>query len=564
MFKAPNRGIRIRFAAPICIALAALLLCAPGARSAGTFDRDALYGLLVAELALRRNQFDLALDHYLEQARRTRDAGVVRQAARIADYLDHESEALEMATLWVEVDPENADALRFAAMQHIRSGDLEAALEHLGELRRRQGSATFGRLARQAEDLDERGRGRLMVGLDLLLAEHPDDPELTYAKAVLLLQEDRTEEALPLLREAFAAGESFSLGFTYARTLRASGDLDGALAVLEAMRGWEGDTARAGFTMGRMLLDSGRLEEARGVFEGLLEERPHDANVHMSLAYVAIDQERFAVARVHLQEVLTLGEQTALAHYYLGRVAEGEDKPDEAIAHYDAVESGEEFLAAQGRVMEILVSENRMPEARLRLAELRGRRAADPVTLFVIESELLLDAGEPTLALDLVQRALESHPDAISLLYAHAMILEKLDDLAGLERGLRRILEMEPDNAVALNALGYTLADRTDRYEEAHRLIVRALELQPDDAAFIDSMGWVQYRLMHYDEALRLLRLAHHDMPDHEVTAHLGEVLWVTGSRGEALKVWREGFERDPDSEILKRVMGRFVHTVGE
>ena len=144
------------------------------------------------------------------------------------------------------------------------------------------------------------------------------------------------------------------------------------------------------------------------------------------------------------------------------------------------------------------------------------------------------------------------------------MILEKLDDLAGLERGLRRILEMEPDNAVALNALGYTLADRTDRYEEAHRLIVRALELQPDDAAFIDSMGWVQYRLMHYDEALRLLRLAHHDMPDHEVTAHLGEVLWVTGSRGEALKVWREGFERDPDSEILKRVMGRFVHTVGE
>ena len=284
----------------------------------------------------------------------------------------------------------------------------------------------------------------------------------------------------------------------------------------------------------------------------------------MSLAYVAIDQERFATARVHLQKVLTLGEQTSLAHYYLGRVAEAEGQPDEAIAHYDAVDSEEEFLAAQGRVVEILVAEKRMPEARARLAELRGRQAADPVSLFVIESELLLEAGEPALALELVQRALESDPDEISLLYAQAMIHEKLDDLAGLERELRRILELEPDNAVALNALGYTLADRTDRYEEAHELIARALELQPNDPAFIDSLGWVQYRLMHYDEALQLLRLAHRDLPDHEVTAHLVEVLWVTGSRGEALKVWQEGIERDPQSEILKRVMERFVHTSGE
>ncbi len=563
MFKQPGCGVA-RWMASICVTLVAFGPWAPGVQ-ARSFDHDALYGLLVAELALRRNRYDLALEHYLEQARRTRDPGVAIQAARIAEYLGRDAQALEMASLWVETDPHNAEALRFAAMQHIKSGDLETALEHLGELRRLEGSAAFRTLVRQAEDLDQSGRNRLLAGIDRLLEEHLDDPDLTYAKAVLLLRDDREEEALLLLAQVFSSGRGTSVGFTYARALQATGDLDGALRVLETMRAWEGDTVRVSFTMGRMLLDGGRLEEAWIVFEGLLAERPRDSDVHMSLAYVAIEQERFDVAKRHLQQVMKLGQQTSRAHYYLGRVAEEEGGLEEAIAHYEAVdESEDDFLAAQERVVEILARQNRMPEARARLAELRGRQAADPVTLYIIEGELLLEAKQPALALQLAESALESYPDDISLLYARAMAHEKLHDIAGLEKDLRRILEMEPDNAVALNALGYTLADRTDRYEEAYGLISRALTLKPTDAAFVDSMGWVQYRLLNYDEALRLLRQAHRDMPDHEVTAHLGEVLWVTGSRGEALKLWREGLERDPESEILKRVVERFVYPSGE
>jgi tetratricopeptide (TPR) repeat protein len=561
MFKQPKPGRKGRFTTTMFAVVAVCLLASPGAWAARAFDQEALYGLLVAELALRRNEYELALDHYVEQARRTRDPGVVSQAARIADYLDRDAEAREMADLWLEIDPGNADALRFAAMQHIKAGEWEKGLEYLSELRQLQGSAVFGSLARQAQDLDAGDRERLLAGLDRLLESAPDDLELVYAKALLLLQADRLDEALPLLKRAFSAGESVSVGFTYARALGDSGDLDAAVAVLRIMQGWAGDTSRVGFTLGRMLLDGGRLDEAREVFEALLAADPRDSSVRMSLAYIALEQERFGDARVHLAAVAGLGEQISLANYYLGLVAEAEGKPLEAISHYEEVDGADEFLAAQGRVVEILAEQGRLPEARARLADLRARQAADPVTLFVIERELLLDARKPELALELVRSALERYPDDVSLLYAHAMTLEKLDDIAGLERELHRILAMEPDNAVVLNALGYTLADRTERYEEAHALIVRALELDPTDAAFVDSLGWVQYRLMHYDEALRLLRQAYRDLPDHEVAAHLGEVLWVTGSRGEALNIWREAFEREPDSEILKRVMERFVHS---
>lgn len=550
--------------APMFLVLA---VAAPWAipAEARSFDSEALYGLLVAELALRRNQYDVALEHYLEQARRTRDPGVISQAARLANYLGRDAEALEMAALWVETDPGNVEALRFAAMQSMAAGDLETGLKYLAELRKLQGSAAFGILARQAGDLDREGRARLLAGIDRLLVEHPDDPDLMYAKAVLLLQDERIDEGLPLLARVFALSKTMSVGFAYARALQAAGHLDDAVDVLETMRSWEdGDPDRVSFALGRMLLDGGRLEQARHVFEGLEAEHPQDPDVHMSLAYVALEQRRFDAAKQELEQVLKLGAQTSLAHYYLGRVAEERGALDEAIAQYEMVEGEDEFLAAQGRVVEILAREDRLPEARARLAELRGRQAADPVTLYVMESDLLLDAKQPALALDLVQGALESYPDDISLLYARAMASEKLDDLVGLERDLRRILELEPDNAVALNALGYTLADRTDRYAEAYGLITRALALKPADPAFIDSLGWVQYRLMHYDEAVRLLRRAHHDMPDHEVAAHLGEVLWVTGSRGEALKVWKQGLERNPDSEILKRVMDRFVRQPGE
>ena len=127
-----------------------------------------------------------------------------------------------------------------------------------------------------------------------------------------------------------------------------------------------------------------------------------------------------------------------------------------------------------------------------------------------------------------------------------------------MENDLRSILVRDPDNIQALNALGYTLADRTKRYDEAFRLIKRAYELDPKDAAIMDSMGWVQYRLGNLDQALKYLKQAMELMDDVEVAAHLGEVLWVKGDKKEAVEVWNKALKVSPKNKMILDVMRHF------
>jgi len=154
---------------------------------------------------------------------------------------------------------------------------------------------------------------------------------------------------------------------------------------------------------------------------------------------------------------------------------------------------------------------------------------------------------------------LKQYPDDLNLLYTRAMLAEKRDDLSQMEKDLRAIIKREPDNAMALNALGYTLSDRTTRYAEAKVLIERAHTLNPEDPAVLDSLGWVNYRLGNLDEAERLLRQALERFPDHEVAAHLGEVLWANGKQREARKVWSKALEQQPDSPILRSTLRRLT-----
>ena len=153
--------------------------------------------------------------------------------------------------------------------------------------------------------------------------------------------------------------------------------------------------------------------------------------------------------------------------------------------------------------------------------------------------------------------ALEAFPDDENLLYARALAAVKRDRIVAAEQDLRRIIEIDPEHADALNALGYTLADRTDRYEEAKKYIERAFALKPEEPAILDSMGWVNYRLGNYELAIDYLRRALANMSDGEIAAHLGEVLWAMDRRTEAWEVWDAAIEEHPDHDYLKEVINR-------
>jgi tetratricopeptide (TPR) repeat protein len=290
----------------------------------------------------------------------------------------------------------------------------------------------------------------------------------------------------------------------------------------------------------------------------VLEKSPNDGDVLFALALIALEQKNDPEARRYLERMVRWNRRVGEAHYYLGGIAEREGDTASALQEYRQVGNGYEFIPAQARIATLLVNDGRWEEASEHLERLRIQLPERRQQLIILEARLLAERGMEQEVLAFLDSKLADEPDNVELLYFRAMTGQQFNRLDILEQDLRRIIELDPQNADAMNALGYTLTDQTDRHEEALELIQKALDLKPDEAAFIDSMGWVQYRLNNYSEAIVHLRRALSLFQNDEVAAHLGEVLWVSGEKAEASEIWDKALQLAPDSEILKNVIKRF------
>jgi len=192
------------------------------------------------------------------------------------------------------------------------------------------------------------------------------------------------------------------------------------------------------------------------------------------------------------------------------------------------------------------------------LAEADAENDDDRVRLVIGDAQILRDAGRLAEAIKVIEDALESLPNNIDLIYEYAMLVEKNREFDAMEKALRRVIQIAPDNPQAYNALGYSFAERNIRLPEAYDLIKVALQLAPDDAFIMDSMGWVEFRMGRLEKAEALLRRAYGLRPDAEIAVHLGEVLWLLGREDEAKKLWRFANGKDPKNESLKGTLQRF------
>ena len=225
---------------------------------------------------------------------------------------------------------------------------------------------------------------------------------------------------------------------------------------------------------------------------------------------------------------------------------------------YDQVSSGEFYLNARLRTAALMAKQGLVDEALSKLHAIKTSSQPEMMQLYLMEGDIYLEAGNHQKAYDIYEKALKEMPESTNLLYAHAIAAEKLNRVDIAERDLRDVLKIDPNNVQALNALGYTLADRTNRYSEALGFIQRAMTLDPKDAAIIDSMGWVQFRLGNHNEAITYLRQALELTQDSEVAAHLGEVLWEAGKKDEAVNVLKSALKTWPDNKSIIAVMRRF------
>lgn len=555
-----------RAAGPGLAAILAALLCAaqPAAPAAAAPAAGAgpLREAMAAEFAVQAGRLDEAVGWYLEAARAAPgDAALAARATRFA-LMGRDDRALaEALALWRKRAPESLSMQAASATLALRTGRAGAARRELESMLRddplRGWMAAFGVLGTGSRDqalsarvlgqLFERGAipdspmalaaaGQLALGLgddrlfgriDAVARErHPDDPAMGLLRVRHLHRAGRSEEARAVL-DALAAGAP-QTGVRLRERL--------ALAYAEL-----GDPAA-----GAALLDQDAAPTA------------DLAQVALRASLLAEADDKDALATLYARLAEGAEVPNPARRLLLGQVAEFLERPGEALDWYRSVPGGEQRSTARLRETKVLHDLGRRDEAYAALRDLQQDADADERLrrdAYLMESELRREDADDAAELDALARGLAAFPDEPALLYSRALMWERRDDIPRAEADLRRILVADPDSTAALNALGYTLADRTDRYHEALELIERARLAEPTNAAIIDSYGWVLHRLGRHEEALVELRRAFVLEKDAEIASHVGTVLWHLGRRDEAMEWFEQARGIDPDNRALRRAL---------
>lgn len=522
------------------------------------FDRETLFELLVAEFAGKRERPDLALGTYLKAAHKTRDPLVAERATAIARYMGANQAALDAALLWSDVDPENPASHEAAATLLIRFNRLDEAMNHIEKLLEKKIELNFDFLLNATRNADIRTISSLISRLDGLLQKYPDNHQLWFTRGLLKHEQDKTQGLEDIEQSLTLQPAYVNALIAKARLLEERNKPKEAREILADATQASPGSKRLGLSYARLLLRQKRVDDAHKEFARLVDAFPEDSDLVLSLALVAWENDAEDVAVEQLEKLVDT-ERGSEAHSYLGRIASSRNDREKAIEHFRMVEVGPHFTAARIQMAGLLAAQKQIDSARQTLAQARQRAPQDALQYYMMESELLADAGRVDEALLVLDEAAKKTPDDLNILYARAMMLGELEKFDDMERALRAILAKDPNYTDALNALGYTFADRNVKLVEAEQLIGKALSLAPKNPAIIDSLGWLKFRLGDKVAALELLRTAYKEFPDHEVAAHLGEVLWATGQQEEAMRVWNESLKKTPDSKLIKKAMQRLV-----
>lgn len=543
-----------------CAVLLAFAAAAP-AQAAKARGEDALTATLAGEFALQAGRLDEAARWYLDAARATPgDAGLAERATRIALLATDRKRAAAALALWRQRAPD-ALAMRAAEVTlALREDDARTARRGLQALLARKGSGAdagwrYALAALGSGGKDPKLAARLLGEL-IDAGRIPDDLQAWLAFGGLA---QRLDQPALAARVVDAVVKRFPgeprVALLRVSQLRDAGQTDQALAALAALPPATLDDADLRLAVAGEYDALGKPAKAADV---LAAAKQDDQTFALRASLLAKADDKDALARLYAELQRDSSTPDPQRRLLLGQVAEFLKRPDEALQWYRSVPGGEQRWQARLRIANV---QHTLKHGDLAYADLRKLEAeadADEDSrrdAYLLEADLRHQDKEDAGELDAFARGLAAFPDDDALLYARALAWERRDDIARAEADFRRILVAQPDNVATLNALGYTLADRTTRYAEALQLIDRARVAEPDNPAIIDSYGWVLYRLGRVQDALPQLRRAYALQKDPEIAAHLGEVLWASGDKAGARHYFDEARKLDPDNRALQRAL---------
>lgn len=533
------------------------------------------YQLLLGEMNVREGDPGAGYSLILDAARRARDPQLYQRAVEVALQARSGDAALAAARAWAQELPGSLEADRFVLQILLalnRVAETGAVLRELiSDTPAAERSDTINAIPQTFARVQDKALAASVV-------REAVTPSLTQAETAaaawttvgrMELAQNRNAAALEAARQGHSAEPASPYPALLALELFERGESNAEPLILRQInasgRRSANDTAVA-LNYARLLIDLQRNGDARRELASLTTRQPDEAEAWLLLASVQLQDNALGEAKASLGQFLRLTQGTTdprmrrlqtQAFLMAAQVAEKQGDIAGAGAWLDRIESPDDVMAAQVRRASLLARQGRMAEGRALLRSQPERRPGDARLKLLAEAQLLRDFKAFREAYDVYGEAVRRFPEDPDLLYEQAMVAEKADRMADMERLLRELIRRKPDFHHAYNALGYSLADRNQRLPEAKALIEKAVSMAPDDPFIQDSLGWVEFRLGNLPRAIEILSAAYRKRPDAEIAAHLGEALWVAGRRDEARKIWREGLITASDNETLLSTLKR-------
>lgn len=536
----------------------------PAAKLTPEQEMQVQFHVMAGEMAAGRGQPAVAAEAFVRALELQPDRALANRATQLALAAGDAELARRAASRWLELEPTSMDAREVLARLALRNEDLDTVYAQSLEIIRGHAGGPaegFRHVALLLSGEPTRAEAVTQV-MERLVAEYPKLAGARYARALVALRYENLKLAESSAREALNLDkDSRDYTLLLIGVLVRGGQLEESdsrvKGLLAKAKGEERGEVQ--MTYARLLLDAGHREHARTQIRAAFKQDEKNNDARYALGVMAFTDGEFEQAESLFKPLEADEERGSDAAYQLGRIAEARKQYPQALALYRKVNTGGQAIDAAVRQANVLAQLGKVDEGRNLLDTLRRQFPPLGPRMTLAEAELLMDIKRNDEALAVYNTALEADPEDSSLLYGRSLVHERLNQFPQAEADLRRILAVDPEDARAMNALGYMLVVNTDRLEEAYKLIEAALKRAPEDAAVIDSMGWVLFKLGRNEEARDYLQKAAAKAGDAEISAHLGEVLWALGQKEQAREVWNKALKREPDHRVLLDTVERLT-----
>jgi len=524
-------------------------------------DSRDLFLLMTAEIAGQRGQYALALDGYLRAAKRVKDIAVIKRAAQIALYINDDIRLQEALSLWKEVEPDSLEMYYLMLFAAIKSEDEQGARVSVSYI-----------LAQDKNDFDTKMIGMFKGTqkksqlsfayqvLEQVINQYPENKQLLFVQSYIGLQLNRRREAQAKITQVLALDRHWVKALLLqAQLFIGQNDYAQATEILKQADAEE-NSIQLKEQIVQLLIQQRKFDEAKTILQKLTAEAPENKELRFKLALVYLQTEEEGKARVILELLINEKQYHDRAAFYLGRIEAKAKHTTEALIWFDAVRGMPYEFEARISAVLILMDKGKFDVALFRIKQIKSDFPEKISDIVLVESEIYSEEKEYQRAFDVLTEVLLNDAENKKILYTRALVAEKLGKLDILEEDLKYILQKSPSDANVLNALGYTLADKTTRYAEAKQYLDKAIAIKPNEPVILDSYGWLLFKMNRYHEAEDYLQRAYKLMPQAEIAAHLVEVLWAMQQQEAARLIYKKAMARYPNDLLLLDVERRLLN----